>query len=379
MASLAAHVPSSRMRASVLVAGLAFANILVWAAALRLSSAYPVLLGSALLAYGLGLRHAFDADHIAAIDNVTRRLVASGGKPVGVGFFFSLGHSTVVFAATVGVALTASRFQAQLGALQHLLAPIGGLASALFLMVIAGLNVMVFVGLWRAVRQPVKCDGVNEQQVRPMGLFASGLTALLRRIDRSWMMYPVGVVFGLGFDTATEIGLLGLAAAQAAKGLGFWSILVFPALFTAGMALADTLEALFMLGAYRWSSTRPASRLYYSLAVTAVSIVAGLGIALSELADLAPRPKALGFLLGGALRLLSASAEVMAANSAWVGLGLVLMFAALWGGWVVADGAQSGRRARPGSRRTVYSIATSPPSPSSYPQVACYSAPASRD
>jgi high-affinity nickel-transport protein len=321
-----------RLRVALVLAALAAANLLAWVLALRMAHVFPVLLGSALLAYGLGLRHAFDADHIAAIDNVTRRLVAAGQRPAGVGFFFSLGHASVVALATVGVALAASRFQGPLLRLQADLAPFGTIVSSLFLILVAALNLVVFAGVWRTLRSTPRGEAcrADEGEAPQPGVFARRLDRVVRRISHSWMMFPLGLLFGLGFDTATEVGLLGLTAAQAAKGLALWSILVFPALFAGGMALADTLEALLMLGAYRWTSTRPRSRLYYNLTVTAASVLVAVTIALAQLASLAPRGRSPSSAWG-------AAADFVDARSEWIGICVVLAFLALWLGSVLAD------------------------------------------
>jgi nickel/cobalt transporter (NiCoT) family protein len=331
------------LRVGLLLGILAVANIGVWILALRMTGAYPVLIGSALLAYGLGLRHAFDADHIAAIDNVTRRLVAAGGRPVGVGFFFSLGHSTVVVFASVGVALLAGRFRAEFGIIQDVLGPIGTAFSSIFLLFVGALNILVFAGLWRALRRQSadpESPAAAEMPAAIAGPFSRILGGAIHRVGRSWLMYPLGFVFALGFDTATEVGLLGLAAAQAAKGLPLWSILIFPALFAAGMALADTLEALFMLGAYRWTSTRPRSRLYYDVTATAASILVAATVAFAQLAGLAPR-------LLSACPLLEAAVALFARQSEWIGLLVVVIFAILWSGWAFVDRAYTRLPPRP--------------------------------
>jgi high-affinity nickel-transport protein len=327
-----------RSRAALILGFLIFANAVAWAAALRVAGPYPILLGSAVLAYSLGLRHAFDADHIAVIDNVTRRLVATGARPAGVGFFFSLGHSSVVVAATIAVAFTASRFKAQFVRLQDILGPFGVAFSSVFLLCVAALNIIVFLDVWRAVsRQRDGMPGSSWDDTASCGVlgpFSRKLDHLIRRISRSGMMFPLGLLFALGFDTATEIALLGLAAAQAAKGLPIWSILIYPALFAAGMALADTLEGLFMLGAYRWTGTRPRGRLYYNLAATAASIVVGVVIALTQLAGLAPKAAA-------AFPALAAGAALLSSRSEWGGLAIVSLFAVMWGGWALADRSRS--------------------------------------
>ena len=238
---------------------------------------YPVLLGTAALAYSFGLRHAFDADHIAAIDNVTRKLMQEGRRPVGVGLFFSLGHSTIVVALTVAIAVATTTLQDRFDAFKTFGGVAGTLVSAVFLFAIAIANIIVLASVWRAFRT-VKSGGRFVEEDLDLMLANRGLLGRLFRrffclIERSWQMYPLGVLFGLGFDTATEVGLLGVSASQAAQGLSIWSILVFPALFTAGMTLIDTTDSILMLGAYGWAFIKPIRKLYYNLTITAVSVV----------------------------------------------------------------------------------------------------------
>jgi high-affinity nickel-transport protein len=230
-----------------------------------------------MLAYGFGLRHAVDADHIAAIDNVTRKLMAEGRRPVAVGFFFSLGHSTVVALASAAIAATAAAFQGRLEAVHDIGGVIGTLVSAAFLLAVAAMNLLILAAVWRTFRR-VKGGAPYEEEDLNVLLAGRGLLARIfrpafRLIRRSWHMYPLGFLFGLGFDTATEIGLLGIAATQASQGLSMWSILVFPALFTAGMSLIDTTDGVLMLGAYGWAFVKPIRKLYYNLTITLVSVL----------------------------------------------------------------------------------------------------------
>ncbi len=285
----------TRVRTKVvgIYAALVVANIAAWAWALVAFRHYPVLLGTAMLAYSFGLRHAIDADHIAAIDNVTRKLMQDGRRPVGVGLFFSLGHSTIVVLASVGIAATATAFKGQFEQLQSVGGFIGTIVSATFLLVIALINIVVLATVLRSFRQVTTGAGPVAQSpdayLAGGGLLARLFRPLFRLIRHSWQMYPLGVLFGLGFDTATEIGLLGISAAEAAKGLPIWSILVFPALFTAGMSLVDTTDGILMLGAYGWAFVKPVRKLYYNITITFVSVVVALlvgGIeALGLLAD----------------------------------------------------------------------------------------------
>ncbi|MEH1782082.1 MAG: HoxN/HupN/NixA family nickel/cobalt transporter [Nostoc sp.] len=252
-------------------------NILVWVVALIAFHSYPLLLGTAVLAYSFGLRHAVDADHIAAIDNVTRKLMQENKRPVAVGFFFSLGHSTIVVLASVAIALTASTIQKDFPSFQKVGGLIGTTVSALFLLAIAAINMVVLWDVYKTF-QSVKRGGIYDEQsldefLNQRGLLGRFFRPLFRLIDSSWKMYPLGFLFGLGFDTATEVGLLGISASQAAKGLPIWSILLFPALFTAGMSLVDTTDGILMLGAYGWAYVKPIRKLYYNMTITFVSVL----------------------------------------------------------------------------------------------------------
>jgi len=256
------------------------ANMAAWLWALAAFHDYPILLGTATLAYTFGLRHAFDADHIAAIDNVTRKLMQEGKRPVGVGFFFSLGHSTIVVALSIAIAVTATALQSNFDSFKSFGGVVGTLVSALFLFAIAIANILVLISIYRTF-QAVKSGGKFVEEDLDLMLANRGfLGRLFRRffhlIERSWQMYPLGVLFGLGFDTATEVGLLGISATQAAQGISIWSILVFPALFTAGMSLMDTSDSILMLGAYGWAFVKPIRKLYYNLTITAVSVVVAM-------------------------------------------------------------------------------------------------------
>ena len=256
---------------------LLLANIGAWTWALLLFHDQPLLLGTALLAYSFGLRHAVDADHIAAIDNVTRKLMQEGQRPVTVGLFFALGHSTVVALAATGVAVTATLLSTHFEAFKAIGGTIGTLISGLFLFAIAAANLIILQAVWRTFRH-VRSGGRYVEEdldllLNKRGVLARFFRPLFRLIRRSWHMYPLGFLFGLGFDTATEVALLGLSATQAANGVSIWAILVFPALFAAGMALIDTTDGVLMLGAYDWAYVKPMRKLYYNLTITLVSVV----------------------------------------------------------------------------------------------------------
>ena len=266
-----------RGRIAVLYGLLIGANVVAWGWALAAFHAYPVLLGTAFLAYGFGLRHAVDADHIAAIDNVTRKLMQEGKRPIAAGCFFSLGHSTVVVLASLGVAVTAAAFKDRLENFASVGSVIGTSISAVFLLAIAAINAVILMNVHRTFRRVRDGASVGEEELNLMmaggGVFARACRSLFRLIGASWHMYPLGFLFGLGFDTATEIGLLGISAAEASNGLSMWSILVFPALFTAGMTLVDTSDSVLMVGAYGWAFVRPIRKLYYNLTITFVSVL----------------------------------------------------------------------------------------------------------
>jgi high-affinity nickel-transport protein len=265
-------------------------NVTCWLWALVVFGNSPMLLGTALLAYSLGLRHAFDADHIAAIDNVIRKLMEEGKRPLGAGLFFSLGHSTIVVGVSVAIALSNSAFEHQIGVLKRIGGPVGSLSSTLFLLLIAAANILVFTRLCRLLRTARQGGDLLENDVEGVlanrGFQARMFRILRRVIQHSWQMYPLGFVFGLSFDTATEIGLLGISSTQAAQGMSLWSIMVFPALFTAAMTLMDTTACIFMLRAYNWAFVRPTGRLYYNLTTTAFSVVAAVVAAVLQTFDL---------------------------------------------------------------------------------------------
>jgi high-affinity nickel-transport protein len=242
----------------------------------------PALLGTALLAYMFGLRHAFDADHIAAIDNVVRKLMQEGKTPYSVGFFFSLGHSTIVVLASIAIAATAATLQGRLEEFHKIGGFIGTTISALFLLVIGLANLFILRSIWSAFDRARQGEKIADEDLDSLlagrGLIARVFRPLFRVVSRSWHMYPIGFLFGLGFDTATEIGLLAISAAQAAQGTSFSTILVFPALFTAGMSLLDTTDSVLMTGAYGWAFVNPIRKLWYNLTITAASVVIAIFI-----------------------------------------------------------------------------------------------------
>jgi high-affinity nickel-transport protein len=254
-------------------------------------------IGVGLTAYTLGMRHAFDADHIAAIDNTTRKLMGDGQRPLAVGFFFSLGHSTVVFGLAVllatGIKAIVVPVEDDSSTLHHYTGLIGTSVSGVFLYLIAILNVIVLVGILRVfVRlrrgdyDPEKDSAELEQQLENRGLLNRFLGRITKSITKSWHMYPVGLLFGLGFDTATEIALLVLAGTSAAAGLPWYAILCLPVLFTAGMCLLDTIDGSFMNFAYGWAFSNPVRKIYYNITITGLSVAVALLIGSIELLGL---------------------------------------------------------------------------------------------
>ncbi|MGA8382769.1 MAG: HoxN/HupN/NixA family nickel/cobalt transporter [Stellaceae bacterium] len=256
---------------------LILANLAAWAWAVLVFRDRPVLLGTALLAYGFGLRHAVDADHIAAIDNATRKLMQEGKRPVGVGLFFALGHSSVVALAAIGVVGAATTLAGSLDRFKAVGSIVGTGVSAVFLFAIAIANLIILRGVWRTflhVRQGGRYVAEDfDLLLNSRGVLARLFRPLFRIIGESWHMFPIGFLFGLGFDTATEVALLAVSATAAANGVSIWAIMVFPALFAAGMSLIDTTDGILMLGAYGWAFEKPLRKLYYNLMITFVSVV----------------------------------------------------------------------------------------------------------
>ncbi len=274
--------PELRRRLVTIYSLLVVCNVGAWLILVGEAQRYPTLLGLATLAYGFGLRHAVDPDHIAAIDNVTRKLMQDGKRPVGVGFFFSLGHSTVVFFLSVLVAISAKLVQSHLDNWKSVGSQIGTWVSGSFLIVIAIINLLVLQDIYRTWRRVVRGGTYDEETLEDYlqnrGLLARLFKPLLKVVRSSWNMYAIGLLFGLGFDTASEVGLLGMAATTAQSGMPVWFILVLPLLFVAGMAAVDTTDGVLMLGAYGWAYVRPVRKLYYNMNITFVSVLVALVI-----------------------------------------------------------------------------------------------------
>jgi len=292
--------PAEWARFGGMVATVVGLNVLGWgmlAAAVgghyRISSTEVFGFGTGILAYTLGMRHAFDADHIAAIDNTTRKLVNDGKRPLSVGFFFSLGHSTIVFVLAVllnfGIRALDQQVSNDSSGLHAVTGVIGTTVSGTFLYIIAVLNIIIMAGIikvFRQMRTGRYSDEELEEQLDKRGLMNRFLGPLARRIDTPWKMYPLGVLFGLGFDTATEVALLVLAGTAVAGGLPFYAILSLPILFAAGMCLFDTADGCFMNFAYDWAFAKPVRKVYYNLTITGLSVFVAVFIGAVELLGL---------------------------------------------------------------------------------------------
>ncbi|KVV18907.1 nickel transporter [Burkholderia cepacia] len=314
-------------RLLILYAGLIAANAAVWLWALAVLRDHPLLLGTAAIAYGLGLRHAVDADHIAAIDVATRKLMQDGQRPVSVGLFFSLGHSTIVIAATLGIALTAFALRDRFDAFREIGGMIGTAVSATFLLVLACVNLAILRDVWRRYRGTHGHGHGHAHDAahvhRPAGLVSRLLRPLFRFVSKSWHMYPVGVLFGLGFDTATEIGLLAIAAAQASQGLPVYTVMLFPALFTAGMTLIDSTDNVLMIHAYGWAMDDPQRKLLYNASITFVSAAVALAIGGIEAAGLLADKLSLTGPVRDAL-------DAVGERFGSIGYGIVALFLVCW-------------------------------------------------
>jgi nickel/cobalt transporter (NiCoT) family protein len=255
-------------------------NAAVWTWAFAALAAHPTLLGTALLAYVLGLRHAVDADHIAAIDNVVRKLMQEGKRPISAGLFFSLGHSLVVAIAVAVIVGTAFALQGKLHPFKVIGSVIGTGTSAFFLLTIAAINLLILRGVWRSFQRAQRGEPVADHELDHLlsgrGLLARMFRPLFRMVRRSWQMFPLGFLFGLGFDTATEITLFTVAGSQASDGMSFGTVMIFPALFAAGMTLIDTSDSVLMVGAYGWAFLNPIRKIWYNLTITAISALVAM-------------------------------------------------------------------------------------------------------
>jgi nickel/cobalt transporter (NiCoT) family protein len=288
---LTALTPAEWVRLSGFAGGVALLHALGWGLFLWYSRSNPALAGLGVLAYTFGLRHAFDADHIAAIDNTTRKFLQEGKRSLGVGFFFSLGHSTIVFALAAGLAVAAHTVDSGIPALQDYGSSIGASVSGTFLWIIGILNLLVLLDILRIFRDMRR--GSYDRERLEQRLLDRGfmnrffLGRLTRRIKASWQMYPLGLLFGLGFDTATEVGLLALAAGVATHHVPVLAVLSLPLLFAAGMSLMDTADGAFMSQAYGWAFSNPVRKVYYNITVTSLSVAVALLIGTIELLQVA--------------------------------------------------------------------------------------------
>jgi high-affinity nickel-transport protein len=269
---------------------IALMHLLGWGMLLSVAAAHPSILGLGGLAYSFGLRHAFDADHIAAIDNTTRKLLQQRQRPVGVGFFFSLGHSTVVFliALALGFAVRSivQGVVSENGELRSLGGLIGTTVSGGFLVLIGLLNLIILLDIlqvYRRMRRGEHDHASLEAQLTTGGVLTRLFSRLFALISRSWQMYPIGFLFGLGFDTASEVALLAISAGAASQGLPFAAVVSLPIIFAAGMTLMDTTDGVFMAKAYSWAFSNPVRKLFYNLTMTGISVFVALFIGVIEL------------------------------------------------------------------------------------------------
>jgi high-affinity nickel-transport protein len=292
MALASAFDRGERARLGAFFGGVSALHIAGWGLLLAYGASHPGFLALGGLAYTFGLRHAFDADHISAIDSTTRKLLQSGRKPVGVGFFFSLGHSTVVFLIAVALGL-AVKFVVQGvvsggGQLHSIGGVVGTLVSGGFLVLIGALNLVILVDIIRVYRRMHRGeydrDGLEHELVAG-GVMTKIFGRIFRLIDHSWQMYPIGFLFGLGFDTASEVALLAVSAGAAAQGLPFTAVISLPLIFAAGMSLMDTADGAFMAKAYTWAFASPIRKVFYNLTVTSLSVFVALFVGVVELAQ----------------------------------------------------------------------------------------------
>jgi high-affinity nickel-transport protein len=282
-----------RARLGAFFGGVGLLHIAGWGLLLVYAAQHPAFLALGGLAYTFGLRHAFDADHISAIDNTTRKLLQDGRKPVGVGFFFSLGHSTVVFLIACALGLAVKWIVEGVvgggGALKNVGGAVGTLVSGAFLIGIGIMNLVILLDIVRVYRRMKKGEYDRESLEDVLtsgGLMTRIFGRLFRVIRSSWQMYPIGFLFGLGFDTASEVALLAISAGAAAKGIPFLAVISLPLIFAAGMSLMDTVDGAFMSKAYSWAFASPVRKVFYNLTVTSLSVFVALFVGVVELAQI---------------------------------------------------------------------------------------------
>jgi len=309
----------TKQRALAVCAVVVAANVAGWICAWVAFGAKVDLLGVCAVVYVLGLRHGLDADHITAIDNVTRKMVQDDKRPVSVGLFFALGHSAMVIGVTLIVALAAGSLRF-IENLQSAGGTLSTLVSGVFLLVLAVANFRTFLCLRERSRRAAGRDAIH---AAPRGVFSRLFGPVLGLVTRSWHMLPLGLLFGLGFDTATEVAMFGVAAVQASKGVGLLSVLIFPALFTVAMSLVDTIDGVLMMHAYRWASASPDRRHSYNRAITLIAALAAAAIGAVQMIHL----------LGQAVALdawLVASVRFVQVNTNPIGVGLTCLLLSAW-------------------------------------------------
>jgi high-affinity nickel-transport protein len=266
---------------------IALLHVVGWGLFVGVASRYPAFAGAGVLAYTFGLRHAFDADHISAIDDTTRFMLQKGRKPLGVGFFFSLGHSTIVFSLAFGLAVATKAIQSRIPEWQNLGGTIGASVSGVFLWIIGVLNLIVLleiIRIWRQMKQGAYHREHLEQLLLQRGFVNRILGGRAQKlINHSWQMYPLGLLFGLGFDTASEVGLLALTAGVATGKVSFWAVISLPVLFAAGMSVMDTTDGALMSKAYGWAFSSPLRKIWYNITTTGLSVAVALVIGTIEI------------------------------------------------------------------------------------------------
>ena len=328
------------MRLSGFGAAVLGLHLLGWGLFAYYSGSNPALAGLGVLAYTFGLRHAFDADHIAAIDNTTRKLLQEEKRPVGAGFFFSLGHSTIVFGLATGLAVAAHTVNAGIPSMQRYGSTIGAGVSGSFLWLIGILNLLVLLDIVRiflGLKRGELDEAELEQRLQDRGFMNRFFVGrLARRITASWQMYPLGILFGLGFDTASEIGLLALAAGVATHHVPFLAVVSLPIIFAAGMSLMDTADGAFMTHAYGWAFSNPVRKVFYNMTVTSLSVAVALVVGTVEL-----------------LQVLSVSPWIDRLDFGTLGYGIVGLFVLTW---VVSFGVWKLRRIE--ERWAAYALVT---------------------
>lgn len=276
---------NNRSKVAIMLLFLVCINAIGWFLLIKIGSIYAKLFSLGTLAFVLGMRHAFDADHISAIDNTTRKLVQEGKRPVGVGFFFSLGHSTVVFLMALAVVITSSLVAHNISGIEALGSVVGTSISAIFLYAIGLLNLIILIDIYRVYAE-METGRYNEEKLEKLlvkrGIMSRIFGKRFKLITSSWQMYPVGFLFGLGFDTASEIALLAITATATANMFAIY-VMILPLMFMLGMTLLDTLDGIMMLGAYNWAFKNTLSKIYYNMTITAISVVVAFFIGSIEI------------------------------------------------------------------------------------------------